>query len=215
MNERVFSLCYITDRSSLPPGTLLAKIQEAIDASLPMIQIREKDLGSAELLQLTLSAVESSSSGPTRILVNDRLDIALASGADGVHLGGRSAPPAAVRAGLRPERRRRILIGVSCHSLDQAQAAEQAEADYILLGPIFEPFSKKSSGTMLGLEGLRRVCNQVRVPVLALGGITVERIAGCREAGAQGVAGISLFQTCPSLLRRIEEIRGVLGSVRL
>jgi thiamine-phosphate pyrophosphorylase len=215
MSERDFSLCYITDRKSLPPGTLLSKILEAVDASLPMIQIREKDLGSPELLKLTRTAVESSSSRPSRILVNDRLDIALASGADGVHLGGRSAPLAAVRAGLRPERRRRILIGVSCHSLEEAQAAEQAEADYILLGPIFEPFSKTSSAPVLGLEGLRRVCNQVRVPVLALGGISVERIAGCREAGAQGVAGISLFQTCPSLLRRMEEIRGVLGSVRL
>jgi thiamine-phosphate pyrophosphorylase len=138
-----------------------------------------------------------------RILVNDRLDVALAVGASGVHLGGQSMPVPAVRK-VAP---RSFLVGVSCHSLGEAMAAESAGADYLLLGPIFETPSKLQYGPPLCLEELRKVTGQIRIPVLALGGITVERVRPCLEAGAAGIAGIRIFQDCESVEALVRALR--------
>ncbi len=202
-----FTLCYITDRKKLPPGELSARIREAIEAEVSLVQIREKDMEPGELLALVGSAVNWACGRATKIVVNDRLDVALAAGAQGVHLGGESAPPEVVRARFPKPR----LMGVSCHSLEEARVAEKAGADYILLAPIFSPFSKVASRSPLGLEGLREVCSKITTPVLALGGITLERICACREAGASGVAAISLFQECPSLKECVAEIHRLWG----
>ena len=202
-----FTLCYITDRKKLPPGELSARIREAIEAEVSLVQIREKDMEPGELLALVASAVNWACGRATKIVVNDRLDVALAAGAQGVHLGGESAPPELVRARFPKPR----LMGVSCHSLQEARVAEKAGADYILLAPIFPPLSKVASRSPLGLERLREVSSEITTPVLALGGITPERVRACREAGAAGVAGISLFQECPSLKERVAEIHRLWG----
>ena len=140
---------------------------------------------------------------PARVVVNDRLDVALAAGAGGVHLGGQSMPVAEVRK-VAP---RPFAVGVSCHSLAEAQAAESAGADYLLLGPVFATPSKLKYGPPLGLNELRKVTAQIRIPVLALGGITVERVGPCLEAGAAGIAGIRIFQDCESIPALIRELR--------
>ena len=202
-----FSLCYITDRKKLLPGELPLRIREAVEAEVPLVQIREKDMDTGELLALVGRAVNWARGRATRIVVNDRLDVALAAGAQGVHLGGESAPPALVRARLPKSG----LMGVSCHSLGEARLAEEAGADYILLAPIFTPFSKVTSRPPLGLGGLRKICSEINTPILALGGISPERIRACREAGAAGVAAISLFQECPSLKECVAEIHGLWG----
>jgi len=137
------------------------------------------------------------------ILVNDRLDVALAAGAGGVHLGGQSMPAGEVRK-VAP---RPFVVGVSCHSLAEAVAAESAGADYLLLGPVFETPSKLKYGPPLGLDELRKVTGQIRIPVLALGGITVERVRPCLEAGAAGIAGIRIFQDCESIEALVRELR--------
>jgi thiamine-phosphate pyrophosphorylase len=195
-------LCYITDRKGLDPETLLLRLRAAITAGVELIQIREKDLPTRELLALVAPVVESARGTSSRVVVNDRLDVALALGAAGVHLGTQSLPAAIVRGMVSPG----FLVGVSCHSLDEARAAELAGADYIVLGPIYESPSKRQYGSPLGLEKLREIATRVKVSILALGGITVDRVKPCLEAGAAGIAGIRIFQDASSLDDRVREL---------
>lgn len=196
-------VCYITDRHALAPRPLLPFIVQAIGAGVDLVQIREKDVGTRDLLKLVEEAVRAAAGTNTRVVVNDRLDVALAAGAAGVQLGTRSLPAAVARQHVPSG----FLIGMSCHSLDEALAAEETRADYILLGPIFETPSKLVYGPPLGLEKLREVAARVKLPILALGGITVERVKPCLEAGTTGIAGISIFQTAPLLAERVRELR--------
>jgi thiamine-phosphate pyrophosphorylase len=198
-----FRLCYITDRQALPPGELPRRIREAISAGVDLIQIREKDLATRDLVTLVQMAVEAARGSSTRIVVNDRLDIALALGAAGVHLGTQSLPADAARR-IAPQG---FLIGVSCHSLAEVETAQAARADYVVFGPVFETASKLQYGPPVGLEELRKAAVQASIPVLALGGLTLDRVQSCLDAGAAGVAGISIFQSCPSVEVRVRELR--------
>jgi thiamine-phosphate pyrophosphorylase len=171
-----------------------------------LVQIREKDLATRELLDLVKAAVDSASeqsTGGTRVVVNDRLDVALVAAAHGVHLGMRSIPTQVVRAHVPGD----FLVGVSCHSLEEALAAQSAGADYLLLGPVYETPSKLPFGPPLGLAKLRAVTSRVSLPVLAVGGITLERVRPCLAHGAGGIAGIRIFQDCKSLEARVRELR--------
>lgn len=198
-----FHLCYITDRHSLAPVLPGPQLQAAIKAGVDLIQIREKDLPCRELLDLAATAVEFSRASDTQIVINDRLDIAIAARAHGVHLGGQSLPPGVVRQHIDKD----FLVGVSCHSFEDAVRAETGGADYILLGPIFDTPSKRPYGPPLGLNRLSEVAKRIRTPVLALGGITVERVRPCLDAGATGIAAIRLFQECKSVEDRVRELR--------
>lgn len=201
-----FQLYYVTDRSQIKSRTVDTCIAEAIAAGVDWVQIREKDLPVRRLLALTEAALECAHrQGGTRVVVNDRLDVALAAKAHGVHLGTRSMPAQVVRQ-LVP---REFIVGVSCHSLEEALAAQSAGADYILLGPIFATPSKLPYGPPLGLSMLREVTLQISVPVFALGGITVERAAECRQNGAAGIAGIRIFQDCDSIEELVRELRAM------
>jgi thiamine-phosphate pyrophosphorylase len=201
-----FLLCYITDRRQLRSVSLAAVIREAVRAGVDIVQVREKDLTSRELIILVeeaLSATREQGMGGARVVVNDRVDVALAGGADGAHLAAHSMPVQVVRRFVP----RAFVIGVSCHSLGEAMAAESGGADYLVLGPVFETPSKLGYGPPLGLEELRNVASRIRIPVLALGGITVDRIRPCLEAGASGIAGIRIFQDCESVQERVRELR--------
>lgn len=196
-------LCYITDRRALGTSGLLPRIAAAVGAGVNLVQIREKDLSARELALLTREALGLARNTSTRIIVNDRLDVALALGADGIQLGRASLPIAEARRMAPPK----WLIGASCHSLKEALDAESSVADYILLGPIFPTPSKFRFGPPLGIERLREVAGRVKIPVLALGGITLERVRECREAGAAGIAAIRLFQEAPSLEDLVRDLR--------
>lgn len=192
-------LFYVTDRrafaSGEPRGTslLLDTIARAAAAGVDAIQLREKDLSARALLELTQAAL--SRAPHSKILVNDRLDVALAAGAAGVHLGEESVAVADVvkfrAVGRTPAA---FLIGRSCHSLDAALAAERAGADYVFFGPVFATPSKAKFGPPQGAETLAAVCRAVRIPVVAIGGITLENAASCVAVGAAGIAAIRLFQ---------------------
>lgn len=199
-------VCYVTDRKSLgsgaSPESLLVKIRAAIAAGADWVQVREKDLASRELIGLARHAVAAANSaagrergGEARVIVNDRLDVALAAGAAGVHLGGESVPAREVvrwcRNGNAPAA---FLVGVSCHSFDEVREAEGAGASYVFFGPIFETPSKRPFGPPQGIEGLAEVCRSARLPVIAIGGVNEENGAECLRAGAAGVAAIRLFQ---------------------
>ena len=169
---------------------MLEAIARNIAAGVDWIQIREKDLSARELLELVRLALPNTTG--SKILVNTRVDVALAAGAAGVHLPAGSIPPHAWRAIAPPE----FLIGVSCHTVDEVRAAETDRADYAVFGPVFAPLSKGSDLAPRGLDALAEAAGAVKIPVLALGGVTRDRIAACLAAGAAGVAGISLFQNC-------------------
>ena len=183
--------CYITDRLALPgPEHLLPVIARALAAGIELIQVREKDLGARALAELVRAALALPNPHGARIVVNTRVDVALAAGAPGAHLPGGSPPPSAWRGIVPPG----FLFGVSCHSLDDLRAADTGGADFALYSPIFESSSKPGYGPALGLDALRAAVHAVRIPVLALGGITETNAPACLTAGAAGVAGISLYQ---------------------
>ena len=198
-----FQLCYITDRHTLEPQQRQPRIFGAVRAGVDLVQIREKDLATRELAALAKTAIECARGTHTRIVVNDRMDMALALGAAGVHLGAQSMPAHAVRACVP----RDFLVGVSCHSLGDALESDAAGADYLLLGPIFPTPSKLRYGPPLGLATLKQVAARIRIPLLALGGITLDRVKPCLEAGATGIAGISIFQDCDSMEERVRALR--------
>ena len=211
MNRKI--LCYVTDRKALGPvagadaaDVLLERIEQAIRAGVDWIQLREKDLEGRTLFDLAARAVAlCDAAAPTAgkkpcILINDRLDVAWAAHAGGVHLGENSLPPGEVTRWRKQAGRPDFLVGVSCHSLEAATRAAAAGADYIFFGPVFATPSKQAFGAPQGLQKLERVCGAVSVPVLAIGGITIENAGECLEAGAAGIAAIRLFQQAPERL---------------
>lgn len=179
---------YITDRSQLGSSeSLLTNIADQLAAGIEMIQLRERDLSARELLALAEGVLRLPNPGGAKILLNDRTDVALACGAAGVHLRGHSVTPSRIRAIAADG----FLIGVSCHTVDEVRRAEDEGASFAVLAPIFETPGK---GPALGTRPLAEAARAVGIPVLALGGITPERIEECMDAGAAGIAGISLFQ---------------------
>lgn len=208
-------VCYVTDRKSLDSSgtvpTLLAKIRAAIVDGVDWVQIREKDLSPRELLELTRAAIgiaaehasakadrqanPFTSPTPVRILVNDRLDVALAAGAGGVHLGGDSAPAREVVRWLRDRKPPTdFVVGVSRHSLEEVRAAENSGASYAFFGPVFDSPAKRAFGPPQGLARLEEVCRSVKIPVFAIGGVNFANAEECLRAGASGIAAIRIFQ---------------------
>ena len=218
-------LYYITDRKQFPGGPaeqrrrLLEKIAEAAHCGVHFIQLREKDLSSRELENLAHDAIATvrenspsratgGRSQPTRLLINSRVDVAIAVGAGGVHLPASDLIPSEVRAIWNSSasltgRRSQPVIGVSCHSAGEVQRARDEGADFSVFAPVFEKVttSEKRPGT--GLNTLRAACESVasvgasasmEFPVFALGGVTLDNAQSCVEVGAVGVAGIRLFQ---------------------
>ena len=225
--ERKPILCYVTERHALekvrapstgdliaknvrtdPGHTLLKTIRQAAAAGINWIQIREKDLETRALAELVRLAVATTREAGTKILVNDRFDVALDAGAAGVHLGEKSLPAETVEEWRRSAVRVEFQIGVSCHSAEAACAAERAGADYIFFGPVFPTPSKAAFGAPQGIERLRDVCRSVRIPVLAIGGVTVENAHSCFDAGGAGVAAIRLFQESKDVSAVVKRLRG-------
>jgi thiamine-phosphate pyrophosphorylase len=218
--------CYVTDRRSFgvlpasirsePNRVLLPEVNSLYDsisrtiaAGIDWIQIREKDLDTRTLLEVARFAVAKAHATSTRVLINDRLDVALAANANGVHLGEKSLPLEAVAGWRRSSGRLDFQIGVSCHSLESACAAEASGADYIFFGPVFATPSKAAFGAPQGIDRLREVCASVKIPVLAIGGVNVKNARDCLKAGASGIAAIRLFQNVKDSAELAAELKRI------
>jgi thiamine-phosphate pyrophosphorylase len=185
-------------------SNILQLIEAAVAAELSLIQIREKQLTARVLYELVVKGVALTRGTRTSLLVNDRVDIALTASADGVQLASESMSAADVRQVCSGE----FLIGASTHSLAEAKVARDGGADFVLFGPVFETESKKGFGPPQGLAKLKEVSSELAaLPVLAIGGVTVENSVECFRAGASGVAAIRLFGDARRLSQRVKAIR--------
>ena len=195
----------MTDRLSLNfaagqnrEAALTERIENVLRAGIPWVQIREKDLPVRALIGITRTAVRARGAlaiqNQARILVNDRCDVAWAAGAAGVHVGENSLPIPPLVQARQTRGSAEFLVGASCHSAEEAVKATEEGADYIFFGPIFETPSKARFGAPQGVAKLAQVCEAVPIPVVAIGGITIENAPACRGAGAAGIAAIRLFQ---------------------
>jgi len=201
--------CYITDRSqfagdeSARRRALLSKIADAARSGVDYIQLREKDLPGRELERLAIDALAAvrAHSRTAKLLINSRTDVALAAGADGVHLRGNDVSVSDTRRVWEQVRADRTLVGVSWHEPTDAAQERFAGADFAVFAPIFE----KTGSAPAGLAALGDACRRTSIPVLALGGVTADNARACLEAGAAGIAGIRLFQEhdIASLVRRL------------
>ena len=182
-----FRLYLITDRLGCAGRPLVKIVEEGLKGGVKVVQLREKDLSSRDLYDLAVDMRRLTQRYGAKMLVNDRIDIAMAVEADGVHLGERSVSPEVARKLLGEER----LIGVSCHGAESAMAAWKKGADFVTVGPVFFTPSKAEYGDPLGLTVLGDIARQVNIPVFAIGGITQANVHEALSAGAWGIAVIS------------------------
>jgi thiamine-phosphate pyrophosphorylase len=206
-------LCYVTDRRNLAGASALArdlqlqKIAQAAKAGVDWIQLRERDFSGRELRAFTDEALAA---GGSSILVNDRVDVAYTSGASGVHLGEHSLPAGEAKRWVSERcRKKQFIVGVSVHSLEGANQAEQSGADYVIFGPVYATPSKAAFGPAQGVERLEEICKRVKIPVLAIGGITLANAGACLLVGARGIAAIRLFQDAANLDDLVARLRGI------
>lgn len=234
-------LCYVTDSKSLSratPSDLLSALIETIatlsSAGVDWIQLREKHIPARDLSNLARKASRQPAAHPGGerakpcVIVNDRLDVAIAERADGVHLGENGIPVNEAKLFLESHEAGQgsvtalptpglpvttqpapvnFLLGVSCHSLGGVKSAARDGASYVFFGPIFATPSKAGMGEPQGIAGLAEVCRSVSIPVLAVGGITLENAGACIKAGAAGIAAIRLFQDAPDAAEIVKELR--------
>jgi thiamine-phosphate diphosphorylase len=193
-------ICLVTDRRRLG-FDLLEQVKSAVEATVDLIQLREHDLEAGALVDLAGEIVQATKGSHTRVVINDRLDVALASGAHGVHLRQSSFPAEAARKMAPPG----FLIGCSIHNDRELAAA--SGADYLIAGTVFETPSKPGSNQYLGIDGLKHLTDATHIPVLAIGGITLERVAAIASAGACGIAAIGLFCQSLPLEPLVDELR--------
>lgn len=194
-------LCLVTGGGT--PRALVSLIREAAVAGVDLIQIREPSLDDGALLTLTRDAIEAVGPTQTRVVVNDRLDIALVANASGIHLRGESFSATRIRPTVPPG----FLIGRSVHDVDQAVAAAASGCDYLIFGTVFPSRNKRPDHPVAGLGQLSEIAAAVPIPVLAIGGISTENAVDAIAAGAAGVAGIDMFRSGGPVTSTVSTLR--------
>ncbi len=189
-----FDLYLVTDRSQTLGRDLLSVLEQALEGGVKAVQLREKNLGGKELFELAEKSRRLCDRFKASLFINDRIDVALAVDAAGVQLGKTSMPVSTARALLGPQR----FIGASVHSLEEARRAASDRADFILFGPVYFTLSKAAFGAPQGLPALKKIVENIALPVYAIGGIKSENIIDVRATGVRGVALISAIISAES-----------------
>ena len=180
-------LLLVTDRHQTNGRPLVPLLQRVLRAAAPAIQLRERDLSAKELVTLVREVQAVTASRRSQLLINDRIDVALALEGVGVHLRSNSLPVSVARQLLGGQR----LLGISVHAVEEGLSAQSQGADYIVLGPIYETPTKQMFGPPLGIHTLEKACRLVRIPIIGIGGVTAVRAREMRHAGAFGVAVVT------------------------
>lgn len=197
-----FRLYLITDRRLFGSTiTFFTAIEEALKGGVKAVQLREKDLGTRELLDMAKTLRTMTCRYGAKLFINDRVDVALAADADGIHLGSASIPVYAARK-IAGER---LSIGVSTHGNEEAERAEKEGADFITLGPVYETASKARYGRPLGTDIIKKIKEAASIPIFAIGGITTDRIREVVNSGADGIALISAILASDNIKSKSEE----------
>lgn len=203
-----FQYYLITDRRKCAPRKLSDVVEEGCRAGIKAVQLREKDLSARELYQLASTLRDITARFGTQLFINDRADVAMAVGADGVHCRETSMPSNQIK-----RLDSKLMVGASVHSEKSARRAEKEEADFLLFGPVFYTQSKAKYGEPQGLEKLALICNSVSIPVYVVGGISVDRARESLQHGAHGVAGISSIMAADDVAEKVLEWKEFLGEL--
>jgi len=196
------ALVVITDRKTHQGRAIIDVVRAALAAGAPCVQLREKDLPPRDLLPLARALRETTSVYDALFIVNDRLDLALAVGADGVHVGPDDIPVKAIREIVKPD----FIVGYSTSDLREGKTAETEGASYLGCGPLFPTDSKADAGHAVGIAGLRILCNGVTLPVVGIGGVTAGKTQQIREAGAAGSAVISAVMSAVDVSAAVSKL---------
>ena len=210
MDRIDWRLCFIADSEAATGRDILQLIGRAVDGGATIIQLRGKKWTSREFLEVGMKAVRFLHQKKIPLIINDRVDIALACEADGVHLGQDDMPLPYAREILGKSR----IIGISVATPSEAEVAEKDGADYVGAGPVFATLSKTDLGPLLGLKGLRRIREEVKIPIMAIGGITALNVADVISAGADGVAVISAIAAAANSKKAAIEIIESIGKLK-
>ncbi|MFH2042077.1 MAG: thiamine phosphate synthase [Acidobacteriota bacterium] len=210
MNNIDWRLCLVADVEAAGERDLCPIVAEALAGGITLLQLRAKKLDTRPFLDLALDLLPLVRSAGVPLIINDRVDIALASGADGVHLGQNDMPPAAARKLLGNNK----IIGISANTVEEAAAAEAGGADYIGLSPVFGTPSKTDTDPPMGLSGIRRLTDAVTIPGIAIGGINRDNAADVFSAGAAGIAVISAIMSAEDVREAAAELRQIVESAR-
>ncbi len=202
-----YSLYLVTDRDLSMGRSIEEVVRAAVRGGVTCVQLREKACSSAEFLDLALSLKAELSGCRIPLIINDRLDIALAAEADGVHLGQHDIPLAAAKriSGGR------LLIGISAESVDDAARAEAGGADYIGISPVFTTPTKTDTAEPLGLEGITRIRQAVKIPIVGIGGLNLGNAGQVIRSGADGVAVVSAIMSAPDPENAARELLREIG----
>jgi thiamine-phosphate pyrophosphorylase len=198
-----YSLYFVADVDFAAGRDLVALIEAAVRGGVTVVQLRAKSLPFREFLELGLAAAGCLANTGVPLLINDRVDVALACGADGVHLGQEDASVLTARRALGPDR----IIGVSVNTVGEARRAEEDGANYVGAGPAFPTATKETALPVLGPDKLGRLRRAVGIPVVAIGGITAANAAELSRAGVDGIAVVSAILGAPDARRAAEELR--------
>jgi thiamine-phosphate pyrophosphorylase len=202
-----FKLYLITDRKLFNAQcSMYMALETALEAGVDAIQLREKDLSVRQLFDMAVWMRELTEEYAAKLFINDRVDVALSVGADGVHLGRSSIPAYAVRK-ISGDK---LMVGVSTHGIEETMMAEKDGADFITVGPIYETPSKLKYGKPIGVDALRGVKSRVSIPVFAVGGIKLDRVKEVRDAGADGIAVISAILGAKDIKESTEQFLRIL-----